>query len=244
METLSFIWSNSASIWTMLVDHMLIVCVGVGFAIITGVALGVLITLNERLAKVILYAAAILMTVPSVALFGLLIPILSLIGQGIGFVPAAIALFLYSQLPIIRNTYAAIRNLDPALREAANGIGMTAWQRLVRVEMPIAVPIIMAGIRMAVVMNIGIATIATYIGAGGLGRLISRGISQSDPRQLVAGALIVALLAILVDFGLALVQWRLTPEGMRTKQPKLFARREASSAAPLATPITQTADGK
>ncbi|GAB5097376.1 MULTISPECIES: ABC transporter permease [unclassified Caballeronia] len=249
METLVFIWSNAASIASMLVDHVLLVLAGVGCAIVTGVALGIVITLNERLARVVLYAAAMLMTIPSIALFGLLIPVLSLIGQGIGFLPAAIALFLYAQLPIVRNTYAAIRNLDPALREAANGMGMTAWQRLYRVEMPIAVPIIMAGVRMAVVMNIGIAAIATYIGAGGLGRLISRGISQSDPRQLIAGAVIVALLAILADLGLGALQWRLTPEGMRPRQARFFWRRNATrgplvTAATAATPISSTAEGR
>ncbi|QXE07296.1 ABC transporter permease [Paraburkholderia sprentiae WSM5005] len=240
MDTLVFIWSNAASIASMLVDHVLIVLTGVGCAIVTGVALGIVITLNDRLAKVVLYTAAMLMTIPSIALFGMLIPVLSLIGQGIGFLPAAIALFVYSQLPIVRNTYVAIRNLDPALREAANGMGMTAWQRLYRVEMPIAVPIIMAGVRMAVVMNIGIAAIATYIGAGGLGRLISRGISQSDPRQLIAGAVIVALLAILADLGLSALQWRLTPEGMRPRRTR-FLRRRTAIQAPLPAPITSTA---
>lgn len=217
METVAFIWHNSTQILMMLIQHLEIVSVGVGCAIVTGVTLGVVITLNERLAKIVLYLAAILMTIPSIALFGLLIPVLSLIGQGIGFLPAVIALFLYSQLPIVRNTYAAIRNLDPALREAANGMGMTTLQRLFKVEMPIAMPIIMAGVRLAVVANIGIATIATYIGAGGLGRLISRGISQSDSRQLIAGAVIVAALAIVVDALLALLQRRMTPVGLRPR---------------------------
>jgi osmoprotectant transport system permease protein len=247
VDTLVFIWNNAASIGHMLVDHMLLVLAGVGCAIVTGVALGIVITLDERLARVVLYTAAMLMTIPSIALFGLLIPVLSLIGQGIGFLPAAIALFLYSQLPILRNTYAAIRNLDPALREAALGMGMTPWQRLYRVEMPIAVPIIMAGVRMAVVMNIGIAAIATYIGAGGLGRLISRGISQSDPRQLVAGAVIVALLAILADLGLAALHWRLTPEGMRPRRVRFLWRRgglQPPLAAPLVNAAASPAEGR
>ncbi|MFM0050742.1 ABC transporter permease [Caballeronia grimmiae] len=240
MDTLVFVWNNAASIGHMLLDHVLLVLAGVGCAIVTGVALGIVITLNERFARVVLYTAAMLMTIPSIALFGLLIPVLSLIGQGIGFLPAAIALFLYSQLPILRNTYAAIRNLDPALREAALGMGMTPWQRLYRVEMPIAVPIIMAGVRMAVVMNIGIAAIATYIGAGGLGRLISRGISQSDPRQLVAGAVIVALLAILADLGLAALQWRLTPQGMRPRRARFLWRRSA----PFTSTAVQSAEAR
>jgi osmoprotectant transport system permease protein len=156
------------------------------------------------------------MTIPSVALFGLMIPVLSLIGQGIGFLPTVIALFLYSQLPIVRNTYTAITNIDPALREAARGIGMTTRQRLWKVEIPIALPIIMAGVRMAVVINVGIAAVAAYIGAGGLGKLISRGISQSDPRQLIAGAILVSVLAIAADYGLGWVQRLLTPKGLRS----------------------------
>jgi osmoprotectant transport system permease protein len=215
VETYQFIWENWPDIARMTVEHIEIVCVGVGFAIVTGVPLGIAITTNERAARIVLYTASIIMTIPSVALFGLMIPLLSTIGQGIGFLPAVIALFLYSHLPIIRNTYAAISNIDPALREAARGIGMNARERLFRVEIPIAIPIMMAGVRMAVVMNVGIAAIATYIGAGGLGRLISRGISESDPRQLIAGALLVSMLAIAADIGLAGIQRLLTPAGLR-----------------------------
>ncbi|CAB3691957.1 Osmoprotectant import permease protein OsmW [Paraburkholderia graminis C4D1M] len=216
MDTLAFMIDNLASIIRLTVEHIEIVGVGVGFAILTGVPLGIAITANERAARVVLYLAAILMTIPSVALFGLMIPVLSLIGQGIGFLPTVITLFLYSQLPIVRNTYTAITNIDPALREAARGIGMTTRQRLWKVEIPIALPIIMAGVRMAVVINVGIAAVAAYIGAGGLGKLISRGISQSDPRQLIAGAILVSVLAIAADYGLGWVQRLLTPKGLRS----------------------------
>ncbi|MCY4038833.1 MAG: ABC transporter permease [Hyphomicrobiales bacterium] len=196
-------------------EHLTIVSVAVGSAILTGVPIGIAITQNERAANTVLYVASIIITIPSIALFGLMIPILSTIGYGIGFLPAVIAVLLYSQLPIIRNTYAAIKNIDPALREAAKGVGMTSVQRLAKVEIPLAVPIIMAGVRTAVVMNIGVTAIATYIGAGGLGSFISRGISQSDPRQLITGALAVSLLAIIADYGLLWIQRRLTPLGMR-----------------------------
>jgi len=216
VDTLAFMIDNLASIIRLTVEHIEIVGVGVGFAILTGVPLGIAITANERAARVVLYLAAILMTIPSVALFGLMIPVLSLIGQGIGFLPTVIALFLYSQLPIVRNTYTAITNIDPALREAARGIGMTTRQRLWKVEIPIALPIIMAGVRMAVVINVGIAAVAAYIGVGGLGKLISRGISQSDPRQLIAGAILVSVLAIAADYGLGWVQRLLTPKGLRS----------------------------
>lgn len=215
MEIIQFIIANMDIIGGRALEHLTIVFVAVGSAILTGVPIGIAITQNERAANTVLYVASIIITIPSIALFGLMIPILSTIGQGIGFLPAVIAVLLYSQLPIIRNTYAAIKNIDPALREAAKGVGMTSGQRLAKVEIPLAVPVIMAGVRTAVVMNIGVTAIATYIGAGGLGSFISRGISQSDPRQLITGALAVSLLAIIADYGLLWVQRRLTPLGMR-----------------------------
>jgi len=196
------------------VEHIALVAVAVGIAILTGVPIGIAITRSERIARAVLYVASIIVTIPSIALFGIMIPVLSLIGHGIGYVPAVIAVLLYSQLPIIRNTYTAINNVNPALREAARGIGMSPNQRLRMVEIPLAVPVIMAGVRTAVVLNIGVMAIAAYIGAGGLGTFISRGISQSDPRQLIVGAVAVSLLAILVDYGLLYVQKALTPKGM------------------------------
>ncbi len=215
METVRFIVANLPLIWQRTVEHVLLVGAAVSIAIVTGVTLGIVITQNKTLADRVLYGAAVIMTIPSIALFGLLIPVLSLIGQGIGYLPALIALILYSQLPIIRNTYTAIMNVDPALREAARGMGMTTLQRLRAVELPIALPVIVNGVRNAVVLNIAIAAIATYIGAGGLGTFISRGISQTDIRQLITGALAVSLLAIVADFGLLGLQRRLTSPGLR-----------------------------
>jgi osmoprotectant transport system permease protein len=216
LATVEFIIANFGLILRLTGQHLSIVCVAVGAAILSGVPIGIAITQNQRVADSVLYIASIIMTIPSIAMFGVMIPILSLINQGIGYLPAVIAIFLYSQLPIIRNTYTAIRSVDPALREAARGMGMTSWQRLYRVEIPIALPIIMAGIRIAVVINIGIAAIAAYIGAGGLGMLIRAGITQTDPRQLIAGALAVSVLAIVADTLLMLLQRRLTPRGLRT----------------------------
>ncbi len=213
MEVFAFIGSNLDLIANLTVEHVSIVAVAVGIAVITGVPIGIAITQSKPAADTVLYIASIIITIPSIALFGIMIPILSLIDQGIGYLPAVIAVLLYSQLPIIRNTFTAINNVDPALREAARGMGMRPLQRLMRVEIPLAVPVIMAGVRTAVVMNIGITAIAAYIGAGGLGTLISRGISQTDPRQLIAGALAVSLLAIAADYVLYWVQRRLTPAG-------------------------------
>ena len=214
METLAFILHNLPAIGERTFEHLSIVSVAVGVAIITGVPLGIAITRSRRTADVVLYLGSIVMTIPSIALFGILIPILSKIGHGIGWLPAVIAAMLYAQLPIVRNTYTAIRNVDPALRSAAIAMGMSFTQRLARVEIPIAMPVIVAGIRVAVVINIGVTAIAAYIGAGGLGTFISRGISQSDIRQLVTGALALGLLAIAADYSLAWVQQRLTPRGL------------------------------
>ena len=215
LEILQFIGQNLGLIGRLTLEHLGIVAVAVGLAVLTGVPAGIAITRSQRVADAVLYAASIVITIPSIALFGLMIPVLSLIGQGIGWLPAVIAILLYSQLPIIRNTYTAITNVDPALREAARGMGMTTFERLRRVEIPLAVPVIMAGVRTAVVMNIGVAAIAAYIGAGGLGVFISRGISQTDPRQLITGALAVSLLAIIADYGLLWLQKKLTPAGLR-----------------------------
>jgi len=219
METLRFILANLPAIGQRTVEHVSIVGVAVSLAILTGVPIGIAITQNKRAADIVLYIAAMIMTIPSIALFGVMIPVLSLIGQGIGYVPAVIAVLLYSQLPIIRNTYTAISNIDPALREAARGMGMSSLERLRQVEIPLAVPVIMAGVRIAVVINIGITAIATYIGAGGLGAFISRGISQTDSRQLITGAIAVSLLAIVADYLLLWLQHRLTPVGIRTQRP-------------------------
>ncbi|WP_163575470.1 ABC transporter permease [Halomonas faecis] len=220
MELILYALDNLDLLIRRTIEHISLVGVAVGIATLTGVPIGIAITKSERVARSVLYLASIIVTIPSIALFGIMIPVLSLIGHGIGYVPAVIAVLLYSQLPIIRNTYTAINNVNPALREAARGIGMSPNQRLRMVEIPLAVPVIMAGVRTAVVLNIGVMAIAAYIGAGGLGTFISRGISQSDPRQLIVGAVAVSLLAVVVDYALLYVQKRLTPSGMeRTADP-------------------------
>jgi len=217
VETIAFIMANLPVIGQRMLEHVSLVAVSVGVAIMTGVPTGIAITQNRRAADTVLYIASIIITIPSIALFGVLIPLLSMIGHGIGYLPAVIALILYAQLPIIRNTYTAIMNVDPALREAARGMGMTTLERLRRVELPLALPVILNGVRSAVVLNIAIAAIATYIGAGGLGTFISRGISQTDIRQLLTGAIAVSLLAILADYGLLFAQRLLTSPGLKLK---------------------------
>lgn len=217
MDVLNYIVANWSLIVSRTGEHISIVAVAVGLAVITGVPAGIAITRSPRAASAVLYVASIIITIPSIALFGVMIPVLSLVGHGIGYLPAVIAVFLYSQLPIIRNTYTAIGNVDPALREAARGMGLTSLQRLRMVELPLALPVILAGVRIAVVMNIGVTAIAAYIGAGGLGAFIARGISQTDPRQLITGAIAVSVLAIVADLGLIALQRFMTSPGLRAQ---------------------------
>ena len=214
METLRFIMSNLPMIGERTLEHISIVSVAVGIAILVGVPTGIAITRSQRVADTVLYLGSIVMTIPSIALFGVLIPLLSKMGQGIGYLPAVIAAMLYALLPIVRNTYTAIRNLDPALRSAAIGMGMSQSQRLLRVEIPMAMPVIIAGVRIAVVINIGVTAIAAYIGAGGLGTFITSGITLMDERMLLSGALLVTLLALLTEWILARLEIRVTPPGI------------------------------
>ncbi|MFV3403616.1 MULTISPECIES: ABC transporter permease [Pseudomonas] len=196
-------------------QHVALVGIAVGLAIIVGVPLGILMTRFPAVAGPLQASATVLLTIPSIALFGLLLPFYSKFGQGLGPLPAITAVFLYSLLPILRNTYLALTSVEPGIREAARGIGMTFGQRLRMVELPIAVPVILAGVRTAVVMNIGVMTIAATIGAGGLGVLILTSISRSDMSMLLVGAVLVSLLAIIADLILQTLQRALTPQGLR-----------------------------
>lgn len=207
--------------WTL--EHLWIIFVSNGIAVIIGVALGIYITGKgrEQMADTVLYIASIIMTIPSLALFGLLMPLLAAMGlRSIGFLPAVIALILYGQLPILRNTYTAIREVDPAMIEAARGMGMTPGRILLKVKLPLAVPVIMAGLRNAIVINIGIAAIAALIGAGGLGRAIFRGIRNARMDLILVGAISVSILALATDGLLALVERWITPKGLRVGRQK------------------------
>ncbi len=171
--------------------------------------LGIVLTRRPRLARPVLAVANVVQTIPSLALFGFLIPIPFL--GGIGARTAIVALVVYSLLPILRNTYAGIRSVDPAVVEAATGLGMTDRQRLASVELPLAFPVLLAGIRIAVVVGIGLATIAAAIGAGGLGVLIFRGVATVDHRLILAGALPAAVLALAADAALSAVEKKWGP---------------------------------
>ncbi|MDR8073275.1 ABC transporter permease [Burkholderia cenocepacia] len=215
MNVFDYLASSWPELLQLTLQHVWLVAIAVGCAIVAGVPLGILINRHEWLAGPLLGIATLVLTLPSIALFGLMIPFFSRFGQGIGAAPAITAVFLYSLLPIMRNTYLALHNVDAGIKEAGTGIGMTSWQRLRLVDLPLAVPVILAGVRTAVVMNIGVMTIAAVIGAGGLGTLILRAIGQSSMMKLLVGAVLVSLLAIVADRLLQMLQRALTPKGVQ-----------------------------
>lgn len=202
---------HRADVARLTLDHLVLVGVAVGLAIAIGVPLGIVSTRHRRLERVVMGTANVLQTVPSLALFGFLIP-LPFLG-GVGARTAIVALTLYALLPIVRNTYAGIRGIDFALREAGRGMGMTDRQLLARVELPLAAGVILAGVRVAIVISVGIATIAAAIGAGGLGVYIFQGLAMVDNTVILAGALPAALLALAADWLVGLLERRLTPAG-------------------------------
>ena len=207
MSFLEFLAGRWTEILGLTLEHVVLVVISTVAGVLIAVPLGLAITRIPALGRPVLGFAGVIQTVPSLALFGLLIP-LPLIG-GIGSRTAIIALVLYALLPILRNTVTGVRQVDPAILDAANGMGMTDWQRLTLVEVPLALPSIFSGIRIATVVGVGLVTIAAAVGAGGLGSLIFRGLAMLDSRLLFAGAIPSAILALLADAGLAMLESRL-----------------------------------
>ena len=195
---MDYILSHPAEVLQFTLQHLILVVISTGIAAVIGIPLGIFLTRRPAWSRWVLGAANVIQTIPSLALFGFLIP-LPLLG-GIGARTAIIALILYALLPIISNTHAGIVSVDPAIREAGRGMGMTDWQLLTQVEIPLALGVIMTGLRLATVISVGVATIAAAIGAGGLGTYIFRGVSMVDDQLILAGALPAAGLALLADF--------------------------------------------
>ncbi|MCB0579126.1 MAG: ABC transporter permease, partial [Phaeodactylibacter sp.] len=186
-----FIADNRSKLLEQVLEHIGLTFISLLLAALVAVPLGIFITRRQKLAGSLLGLAGILQTVPSIALLGFLIPIL-----GIGVKPAIVALFFYALLPILRNTYTGIQEVDASVKEAALGIGLSKGQMLQLVELPLALPVIFAGLRTATVINVGVATLAAYIGAGGLGEFIFGGIALNNTTMILAGALPAAGLAI------------------------------------------------
>lgn len=214
MQFLMEVWEMAqlrrADILLATQQHLYLVLIPMLLAVLVAVPLGVVATRLPRLEALFMGLAGVMQTIPSLALLALMIPLL-----GIGTPPAVAAMFLYALLPILRNTVTGIRGVDSSIKEAAAGMGMTDWQCLVQVELPIAFPVIMAGIRTALVMTIGVATLAGLVGGGGLGDLIVRGLSIVNDALIVVGTVPAALMALVADFLMGRLERWLTPRGLR-----------------------------
>lgn len=210
MNVLRFLLQNRTQVLELTSEHLWLVALSTAFAVLIGVPLGILIARRTSLNKPVLASANIIQTIPSLALFGFLLPVPWLGARSDRL--AILALTLYALLPIIRNTYTGIRGVDPAVVEAGRGMGLTESQLLFQVQLPLAVSVILSGIRVAIVISVGLATIAAAIGAGGLGEFIFRGLAMVDNRVILAGAIPAAILALLADVVVGWLEGRLRPQ--------------------------------
>lgn len=233
---IEFLRERLPELWLRVGQHLGLTGASTALAILIGVPLGVL-ALDSRATKgMVLSAVSILQTIPSLALLTLLLALLDRIGA----VPAIIALTLYALLPIVRNTITGLEGVPPGVMNAAGGIGMTRWQQLCMVQFPLALPVIIAGIRTAAVIGVGVATLSAFIGAGGLGQFITRGLALDNHRLILLGAIPSAILALMVDGALAAVGWALDPMQKSSRPPA--ATRIARTVA-LLLPIVALASG-
>ncbi len=201
-----FFQQHGADIVTLTMEHIQISLLALFLGLIVAVPAGLILTRLPKVADVVMSLAGLFQTIPTLALLALMIPFL-----GIGKVPATIALFIYSLLPIMRNTYIGIEGVDRDLKDAAKGQGMTDWEVITQVEIPMAMPIIMAGVRLSAVYVISWATLAAYIGGGGLGEIIFVGLDYYDIGMILGGTIPVTVLALLADYLLGLLEKRLDP---------------------------------
>ncbi|MDH3358023.1 MAG: ABC transporter permease [Desulfobulbaceae bacterium] len=198
---IDFLIEKSPELLIKFREHVVLTGVSTSFAILAGVPLGILITRHKTIRGTVLAVAGVVQTIPSLAMLAFLLPIL-----GIGIKPAIVALTLYAFLPIIRNTYTGLTNISDEIIEAATGVGFTPMQMLCLVELPLAMPVIFAGIRTAAVIGVGIATLSSFIGAGGLGDFINRGLALNNTNLIFLGAGTAAILALTIDFFLGFVE--------------------------------------
>ncbi len=230
MSLINYFVEQSGQILSLTVEHIEMTAIAVGLSILIGVPLGILVSYVRKLGKPVIGVANVVQAIPSMALLGLAIPLL-----GIGTLPAVVMVTMYSLLPIIKNTYTGITNIDAQLVEAAAGIGMTKWQVLCKVKIPMALPVIMAGVRISAVTAVGLMTMAAFIGAGGLGYLVFSGIRTVNNVQILAGAIPACILALAVDFLMGLVEKLVTPVSLQkqfnTSKEQLKRRRTCSKIA-------------
>lgn len=213
MGFFEYLQRDSQNVWNAVLVHIDISLLSALFAILIAIPVGILLTRNDKVAKIVLAIAGVIQTIPGLVMLGI-----GLLLFGLGLVPSVIVLVAYSILPIMENTYTGIREVDGMYTEAAKGIGMSSFQIMTKIELPLALPAIVAGIRMSVVYIISWATLAALIGAGGLGDLIWAGLSTYDTNMILAGAIPSSLLAIIAGIIIDLIQKAVTPRGMRIKK--------------------------
>ena len=235
---IAFVSERLPELWLRTGEHLMLSGVSTGLAILIGVPLGICAARTWWLRGPLTGGVSILQTIPSLAMLAILLALL----QKIGAIPAIIALILYALLPIVRNTLAGLEGLSPAVVEAARGIGMTPRQRLWLVEIPLAMPVIVAGIRTAAVVSVGIATLSAFIGAGGLGQFINRGLALSNTNLILLGAIPAAVLALIVDGSIAASQWGLRRKRSGSSQRKAAINRCLRPVA-LAMPVALVVAG-
>ncbi|MEO5818652.1 MAG: glycine betaine ABC transporter substrate-binding protein [Gemmatimonadaceae bacterium] len=206
----AYMWAQRAALWTLTVRHLALVLGALIAAILVAIPLGLALERSRRLAEPVIRVFGVVQTVPSIALLAFMIPFL-----GVGVVPALVALWLYAIFPIVRGTFNGVRDADPDAVEAAEALGMTPSQRLLQVRLPLAAPVIMAGVRTAAVITVGTTTLAAFIGAGGLGEPIVAGLALADSRMVLSGALPAAALALIVDGALAVAERFVAPAHRR-----------------------------
>jgi osmoprotectant transport system permease protein len=200
-QVFDILFERASFFWELSIQHLIISGISIFFAMIIGLLLGIFICEYKKTSAFVLELTNVIYTIPSIALFGLLIPVL-----GIGNFTAIFALTIYALLPMIRNTHTGIENIDHSIIEAAKGMGSTEFQILYKIKIPLAMPVIMAGFRNMVVMTIALAGIASFIGAGGLGVAIYRGITTNNQAMTVAGSILIALMALLLDLSIGMIQ--------------------------------------
>ena len=215
MNVFDYFRNNGDQVLRLTLEHIELTLIAVGFAVLVGVPLGILISYFRKASKAVVGGANVVQAIPSMALLGLAIPLL-----GIGSLPSVVIVILYSLLPIIKNTYTGITSIDKGTLEAAKAIGLTKSQVLTKVQIPLALPVIMAGVRISAVTAVGLMTMAAFIGAGGLGFLIFSGISTTNNAQILAGAIPAAVLALLVDNIFSVVESLVTPISLQQGQRK------------------------
>lgn len=213
MNVFDYLITNYEQVLNLTMEHIRLTAIAVGLAVLIGVPIGILISYFRNSSKLVLGFANLIQAIPSMALLGLAIPLL-----GIGSLPAVVIVILYSLLPIIKNTYTGITSIDKDTLESAQAIGLTKFQILTKVRIPLALPIIMAGVRISSVTAVGLMTMAAFIGAGGLGFLIFSGISTTNNAQILAGAIPAAILALIVDYIFGLVEKLVTPVSLQISE--------------------------